>query len=317
MKGPLVSVIIPNYNYARYLPERLESVLGQTFRDFEVIILDDCSTDSSRDVIGRYAGDPRVSHVVFNEANSGNPFVQWEKGIGLARGKYVWIAEADDVADPAFLEHTVAAMEADDDVTIVKTMSRLIGADGEVLSYNHLEDSAEDGTTAVYDGDSFLKNEGMLDGNLCYNASMVLFRKSKWSAFTSKPYLSMRYVGDWLFWAMVMNGGKIAWVKKQLNSFRQHSVSVIGRAKQKKDSFACEREMIRIYFMLMVGRSDKARHRYDSYQLLKYLKRNGSGELVARLDDDGRRCLAHIESSRRSYPWLWFYKHMIWPLKHQ
>ncbi len=316
MNAPLVSVIIPNYNYARYLPERLESVLRQTFRDFEVIILDDCSTDDSRAVIKRYADNPMVSKVVFNETNSGNPFVQWERGLELARGKYVWIAEADDVADPMFLERTVAAIEADDEVTVVKTMSRLIDSGGAELPYNHLEHSSGDGSTVIYDGDSFLKNEGMLDGNLCYNASMILFRKSKWDAFRSKPYLSMRYVGDWLFWAMAIQGGKIVWIKSQLNSFRQHSMSVIGKAKGKKGSFESEREMIRVYMMLMVGGNDKPRFRYECYKLLKYVKRNGVAELAGKLDDAGRRCLSDVMSGKRSYLWLWVYKHMIWPLAH-
>src|SRR5438034_11203510 len=86
-----VSVIIPNYNHARYLRKRIESVLTQTYQDFEVILLDDCSTDESRSIIGEYRIDPRV-RIELNEQNSGNTFKQWNKGVGLARGTYVWIA---------------------------------------------------------------------------------------------------------------------------------------------------------------------------------------------------------------------------------
>lgn len=77
---PLVSVIIPNYNHARYLPERMESILGQTYKNIEVIILDDCSTDNSRNVIEQYKGFPQVSQVVYNKENSGRVFRQWKKG---------------------------------------------------------------------------------------------------------------------------------------------------------------------------------------------------------------------------------------------
>ena len=107
MNNPLVSVIIPNYNHARYLPERLESVLGQTYQNFEVIILDDCSTDDSRDIIEQYRTNPHVSQIIYNEENSGRVFKQWKKGLGLAKGDLLWIAESDDKCEPMFLERLV------------------------------------------------------------------------------------------------------------------------------------------------------------------------------------------------------------------
>src|SRR5437899_5669846 len=102
-KTPRVSVIVPNYNHARYLRKRIETVLAQTYQDFEVILLDDGSTDESREILSSYASGSRV-RAEFNERNSGPPFKQWNKGVGLAQGKYVWIAESDDYADPTVLE---------------------------------------------------------------------------------------------------------------------------------------------------------------------------------------------------------------------
>ena len=87
-KNKKVSVIVPNYNYAAYLEERIESVLNQSYQDFELIILDDCSTDNSRILIEQYRSDPHVSHIVYNEVNTGSPFKQWAKGIELAKGEY-------------------------------------------------------------------------------------------------------------------------------------------------------------------------------------------------------------------------------------
>jgi len=109
---PKVSVIVPNYNHARYLRQRVDSVLGQTFQDFELILLDDCSTDESRSVLSSYAGNPRV-RIEFNEVNSGSTFKQWNKGVRLARGEYVWIAESDDYADPQLLERLVSRLDAE------------------------------------------------------------------------------------------------------------------------------------------------------------------------------------------------------------
>ena len=75
---PSVSVVVPNFNYARYLPQRIESVLNQTFTDFEVILLDDASTDNSVEVMRQYAEtDNRISRIEVNATNSGSPFLQW------------------------------------------------------------------------------------------------------------------------------------------------------------------------------------------------------------------------------------------------
>ena len=70
----MVSVIVPNYCHEPYLKERLDSILSQTYEDFELIILDDCSNDRSRDVIEQYSSNPHVSHIVYNEKNSGSTF---------------------------------------------------------------------------------------------------------------------------------------------------------------------------------------------------------------------------------------------------
>ena len=76
MRRPLVSVIVPNYNYARFLPKRLETILNQTYTNFEVIILDDCSSDNSKEIIEYYRKNPHTSQIVYNTHNSGSPFKQ-------------------------------------------------------------------------------------------------------------------------------------------------------------------------------------------------------------------------------------------------
>ena len=63
---PFVSVIIPNYNHSDYLDIRINSILNQTYTNYELIILDDCSTDNSKEVIGKYANNPHVSCILLN-----------------------------------------------------------------------------------------------------------------------------------------------------------------------------------------------------------------------------------------------------------
>lgn len=111
MENPKVSVIIPNFNHEKYLDERIQSVLNQTYTDFEVIILDDVSKDNSKEVIEKYRSNPHVSNIVYNTENSGSTFKQWAKGFNLAKGGLIWIAESDDSCSPKLLEKLVNEFE--------------------------------------------------------------------------------------------------------------------------------------------------------------------------------------------------------------
>ena len=122
MKHPLVSVIIPNYNHALYLDERIQSVLNQSYGRFEVIILDDLSKDNSREVMEKYRDHPHVSHIVYNTENSGSTFKQWAKGFALAKGELIWIAESDDSCSPELLQKLVAEFEKDDDLVLAYSL---------------------------------------------------------------------------------------------------------------------------------------------------------------------------------------------------
>src|SRR5688572_28088308 len=122
----MVSLIIPNFNHAEFLEKRIETVLSQKFEDFDVILLDDCSSDNSKSVIARYTSHPLITQVVLNKANSGSPFKQWKKGIALANGTLVWIAESDDYADETFLQKLIDAASKHPTVGLVYCDSRVV-----------------------------------------------------------------------------------------------------------------------------------------------------------------------------------------------
>ena len=111
MSVPSVSVLIPSYNCARYLPETIESVLTQTLRDFELVVLDDRSSDSSSEVLERYARrDGRIRYRS-NERNLGL-VENWNACLDAARGKYVKFLHSDDkLTRPAALEQLVALLD--------------------------------------------------------------------------------------------------------------------------------------------------------------------------------------------------------------
>src|SRR5690606_8575004 len=94
-----ISVVVPNYNYERFMLQRLYSILYQTVKINELIILDDCSKDNSRELIDELyiKLKPYIDiKIIYNETNSGSAFKQWEKGFEVAESDYIWIAEADD-----------------------------------------------------------------------------------------------------------------------------------------------------------------------------------------------------------------------------
>lgn len=225
--GPKVSVIVPNFNHARFLRKRIESVLHQTYQDFELILLDDCSTDESRSILSDYAGDPRV-RIDLNEKNSGSTFKQWNKGVRLARGEYVWIAESDDYASERLLEKLVAILATEPTVTLAYCRSNRI-----------LENDQRDGFWDFYLAgrdpqrwtEDFRSNgreeceQYFVHSNPVANASGVVFRKSVYERVGGADE-SLRLCGDWKLWAAMALEGAVAYLSEPLNYFRSHSANI-------------------------------------------------------------------------------------------
>ena len=226
---PKVSVIIPNYNHAPFLRKRIDSVLQQTFQNFEVILLDDCSTDDSRSILSSYADDPRV-RIEFNDANSGSTFKQWNKGVRLARGEYIWIAESDDYADPRFLERLVAVLDAKPQVVFVSCRSWRVTADGQVEGYadSRLPHLARYELGAEVDGREECQNY-FVSVNVVCNASSVLFRKTAYGRAGGADE-TLRFGGDWKSWAAMALTGRVMYLGEPLNYYRVHETTVTAES---------------------------------------------------------------------------------------
>ena len=175
-----VSVIIPNYNYARFLQQRIESVLAQTYTDYEIILLDDASTDDSVSILNHYKTNSRVAHLEINSVNTGSPFAQWQKGISLSRGKYIWIAESDDAADSSFLEKAVSVLNQYPHTSFCFLGSNCIDEKGNELSTDFDRWTSKQlrrpHNIGIFDGEDYIKHN-LYWRNYIYNASGVVFRK--------------------------------------------------------------------------------------------------------------------------------------------
>lgn len=227
---PKVSVIVPNFNHAPYLQQRIDSILNQTYQDFELILLDDCSTDNSREVLDSYRDNPHVTQMVYNETNGGSPFAQWNKGIELAQGEWIWIAESDDWAEPDFLETLIEQVENHPTSGLVFGLARYV-CDGKELWKIDAP-----GTVITYTGEDFVKNR-LVFGNVVYNVSMTLFRKSLFEQVDASLYGNMKLCGDWFFYAQLCAKSDVVEVRKIVSNYRFHNHNTSSTAEIEGLSF--------------------------------------------------------------------------------
>lgn len=218
---PRVSIIVPNYNHADYLQQRMDSVLNQSYQDFEVILLDDCSIDGSKKIIEKYRKHPKVNQIIYNEVNSGTAYRQWSKGIQYALGELIWIAESDDWCHYKFLETLVHYFD-DKDIVVAFTHSKLMyDGDPEPDERTILQPEISDGIEFVRDV--------MLTRNYILNASMVIFRKDAYFNIEDKRWKEMKLAGDWMLWIQLLKEGKKVEVFNELNYCRRHSSNTTSK----------------------------------------------------------------------------------------
>ncbi|MCI0724156.1 MAG: glycosyltransferase, partial [Acidobacteria bacterium] len=233
---PKVSVAIPNYNYERYLPERLGSVFMQTHPLHEIVVLDDCSADNSLVVIREtvQSSNRRVT-LLTNEQNSGSVFKQWRKAAESCSGEFLWMAEADDLSDPSFLSSLLDLMRGDRSIVMGFTDSRAIDSDGNPMwssykPYCAQRPGEELPSSRVFKGEEFVRGH-LAVRNLILNVSAVVWRREallRALKACQRELAELRMAGDWRLYleALAEPGAHIAYVAENLNAHRRHASSV-------------------------------------------------------------------------------------------
>lgn len=225
----MVTVIIPSYNHGKYINKRIDTILSQTYKNFNILILEDASKDNSRDIIQQYVNHPKVQAVISNEINSGSVFKQWYKGIELVQSKYTWIAESDDFADKFFLEKLVQVLESDDSLGFAYCDSYIVDENEnllEVSSYTQKRNlllGSNWKESMKYDGDDFLKNYLAYH---CYvnNASAVLF-KTEYLKNLTINLSDFKFAGDWAVYIDISKKSNIYYLNEQLSFYREHHLN--------------------------------------------------------------------------------------------
>lgn len=271
---PTVSVIVPNYNHAAFLKQRIDSIISQSYKDFELILLDDCSTDNSKEIMLSYKDNPHVASITINDQNSGSPFKQWITGINKARGQYIWIAESDDYAASDFLEKTVAQLDQHPTARICYTGSHLVDSNNNPLDglYAKKFDLWNEDGEAYTINTGFYIREKIYHTNTTYNASMILFRKEGCLEDIDMKFAEMRYCGDWLFWiSQILKGEYVVEIHQKLNYFRKHGYNTTEEGTR---DFACLQEVLYIKnFLYSLYPTDRIKILADKYYIYRSVKR--------------------------------------------
>jgi hypothetical protein len=215
--NPLVTFVVPCYKLAHLLRECVDSILAQTYANFEVLIMDNCSPDNTPEVAGSFR-DARVKHIR-NETNIGH-LRNFNKGVSLAAGKYVWLLSADDsLKSPEVVERFVRVMEANPRVGYVFCKARAVQGKKDVGIAPWTDCGNDD---QVWDGLTFLRR---LVHHNCIVMSALMVRKECYQQISSFV-LDLPHATDWYLWCVFALHYDVAYIAEPMATFRMHEESL-------------------------------------------------------------------------------------------
>ncbi len=229
--SPLVSVCIPVYNCEKFIGSAIDSVLSQTFRDFELLIVDDCSTDGTSHIVKQYH-DPRIRYVV-NDANlglSGN----WNKALSLALGSYIKILCDDDVLYPDCLKRQVDILDNPEHTAVALVCC---GRDVIDESGNRIMNRKFGSSRGRLSGPVAVRKTIRAGTNLIGEPTAVLFRKN-FLKIVGEFDGAMPYLIDLDFWCRLLLHGDVYILPESMCAFRVSSKSLsVGMVHRQSSDF--------------------------------------------------------------------------------
>ena len=278
-----VSIIVPCYNHAPYLAKRLDTIYGQDYSNFEVILLDDCSTDDSRDILTSYQQRfAAITQCHFNTVNSGGVFHQWAKGLELATGELIWIAESDDFSSPNFLSELVRDFR---NPAVMIAFCRTLFVSGEQervvwRSEHYLRDLRlriwrRRFTVSAHS----LTRYAWATKNVIPNVSAAVFRHPRDLSLLQDPaWQSMRLCGDWVFYLALARGGLVAYSPNAINYYRQHELNTSVNA-QREQIYYREHYLVRDYLSMLYRLTPAELDRQRKHVYRHWCVRQGLGRM--------------------------------------
>lgn len=265
---PKVSIIIPSYNHASFLKDRLDSIVDQSYKDWELIIIDDKSTDNSFEILSEFIEENEidVKHFIVNEINSKSGYFSWEKGIELAQTEYIWIAETDDYSSINFLEDQIKALEKNKECVLSFCASNYVDAQKFFLSNTDKRTkdlNVPEGESKVFNGKVFINK--MPFDTYIPNGSSVVFRKPK-SKIPFEIFLN-RQCSDIFLWTYLLQNSSFIFINKKMNFFRRHEESTTTKISTTKALINTYKELILyLKFFNLTDKNQKfIQHYFDNY----------------------------------------------------
>lgn len=209
MQNPKVSVLIPTYNYGHFLSEAINSVLIQTYQDFELIIVDNCSTDNTEEIVNNYAKNDARIKFMRNPENIGM-YRNYNQALLLAQGEYIKFLNADDKFEPTLLEKFVRVLDNDKTISVVTSYRQYFGSKNDILK-SPLKGKLES-TTVIF---SSLKK-----GNWIGEPTTVMFRRENLNLGLFD--ISLLMIADQDMWLRHMRVGSLYIIDEVLSYFRIH-----------------------------------------------------------------------------------------------
>ena len=231
MKTPKISIIFTSYNHHQFLSRAIDSILNQTYQDFELIIIDDESTDGSQELIKQYEIDNRVKiHLL--EKNTGSYVKASNLGVKYSIGEYILFAQCDDYAEIKQLEKLISTIEHYPNCGVVWSSSNLVDGNSEFIS-NDILDRTSAFRSAIF-SNKFISRERLIKllSNSCIipNLSAALVKKE---FYLKVGGLNENYkvVSDWKFWIDLAFCTNFYYIEEPLNNFRQHNNTIRSKTK--------------------------------------------------------------------------------------
>ena len=221
----LVSIIVTSYNHAEYLDQRMESLLNQTYDRLEIIVIDDCSSDDSRNVLAKYGHYSHIQIINLEEnrgyANASN------LGVSMCRGEYIMFAECDDYNKPEHIETLMECMGKSEYIGVAYCRSNMVDSSGTIsgTDFQYRENSFKDRCahdTLIPKGEM---QKYLLISCVIPNMSAALIRK-KYFELVGGISTNYRTCADWDLWCRIARSCDFYYITSPLNYFRTHPTTV-------------------------------------------------------------------------------------------
>jgi glycosyltransferase involved in cell wall biosynthesis len=228
---PLVSIVFTSYNHQEYLKQALDSLINQTYRNFEIIVIDDNSTDGSQKILEEYRKYPNVSlHLL--EKNTGSYVKASNYGAGFAKGEYLMFAQCDDFSEPQQVERVMQVFFEHNNVGVVYSKSNMVDESGYAYSTDYAgREKAFKIKCAIDTVISRIEMRNFLSfACVIPNLSAAILKKK---LFDKAGGLSTDYLvaADWAFWLDLSERTDFYYITEALNNFRQHSTTIRSKVK--------------------------------------------------------------------------------------